>query len=114
MHCSGMTIIGGLDARILVFRTSSSPSGRPRASPVQVLQGHYGNVCHLRLSSDVTPETPKLLISSSWDTTSRVWSWNDAESQWKSLHLLKGHESAVWSSEVVTPSKGDEEYLTGE
>lgn len=122
--------MGGLDARILVFQTSSASSEKPRTVPVQVLQDHFDNVCHLSIAEagragprddeevplpgTVALNQSTLLISASWDCTSRVWSWQKREQEWQPLHLLKGHERAVWSAEVVSNVSGDESYLTGE
>jgi WD40 repeat protein len=107
-----MTILGGLDARIVTFESKSSYSDKPQSKPLKVIQDHYDNVCHL---TTFVAQAQTLLISSSWDCTSRVWRLDDEDQQsWHHLHTLKGHERAVWAAEVVSATKGEETYLTGE
>lgn len=116
----GMSVIGGLDAQIRIYHLHYLPGSQTPASsePAQVLQDHHDNVCHLSVSSERTPQgAPYLLISASWDCTSRIWRLHQdqkAGPMWKPLHLLKGHESAVWAAEVVSAKVGEERYLTGE
>lgn len=113
----GTTILGGLDAQIRVFESKSSYSEKPNSKVKQTLFDHYDNVCHLSVhqGKKTTIQDQTLLISSSWDTTSRVWRLDeDTDGQWHHLHTLKGHERAVWAAEVVCAVKGKEQYLTGE
>ena len=107
----GTTLLGGLDARILAYETRSSYSDKPQSKPLDTLQEHYDNVCHLSVAEG---REQTLLISASWDCTSRVWRRQEAAGPWVHLHTLKGHERAVWAAEVVCADKGKEAYLTGE
>ncbi|PWN36043.1 WD40 repeat-like protein [Meira miltonrushii] len=115
----GMTVMGGLDARILVYKLNFTGESQPKDldEPIQIIQEHHDNVCHLSISSkDRTPEgAPRLLISASWDATSRVYALlPDAKigHKWKALHFLKGHERSVLEAQVVSAEPGNERYLT--
>lgn len=118
----GILMMGGLDGRILVFRMndphpSDKAIARETEEPFQVLQDHYDNVCHLSVSSaaSVGQASNPLLISASWDCTSRIWRLHsDAKygSIWKPLHVLKGHKAAVWAAEIVDCKPEAERYLT--
>ena len=73
--------------------------------PTQIIQEHHDNVTSLRFSHS-------LLISGSWDATARSFR-RDVKGRWKLVHILKGHQSAVWGVEVVQHRPGHERYLTG-
>lgn len=113
---AGLAILGGLDAQIRTFESKSSFSEKPQSKVVQVLSDHYNNVCHLSVYEGRSEDLPEqtLLISASWDCTSRVWALNQEDQKWHNLHTLKGHEGAVWAAEVVSAKEGRERYLTGE
>lgn len=115
----GLTMMGGLDARILVYKLDLSGNEKSKVSdePIQIIQEHYDNVCHLSLSSqDRTPkDAPRLLISASWDATARVYAlFPDAKigHKWKPLHFLKGHERSVLEAQIVSAEPDNERYLT--
>lgn len=111
---NGTTILGGLDASILTFETKSSYSKKPQKKIKQTLRDHYDNVCHLSLYDGTLSKTQTLLISASWDCTSKVWRLNELNDAWHHLHTLKGHERAVWAAEIISAIEGQERYLTGE
>lgn len=71
---------------------------------MQIIEEHYGNVTSLRYCDE-------LLLSASWDTTARSYR-RDRKGKWHRIHLLKGHESAVWGIEVLDAKEGAERYLT--
>ncbi|KAK6205195.1 WD40-repeat-containing domain protein [Scheffersomyces amazonensis] len=58
------------------------------------LIGHEGNVCSLNYSHEV-------LISSSWDSTAKVWDLNSFSIKYD----LKGHESSVLDAKVISSNK---------
>jgi len=82
----GVLYTGCNDGRIRVYEPD-------RPDPIDVLEGHTASVAKLFLS------TTKTLLSSSWDSTARVW-LND-----KTVLTLKGHQGAVWCG-VILPSIG--------
>ncbi|MCO5555833.1 hypothetical protein L7F22_009378 [Adiantum nelumboides] len=116
----GLTVMGGLDARILVYKFKffdDEKKLKKLDEPIQIIQEHHDNVCHLSISSqDRTPkDAPRLLISASWDATARVYALlPDAKigHKWKSLHFLKGHERSVLEAQIVSAEPGNERYLT--
>lgn len=110
-------LIGSLDGLIrsydLPTNFVSDATGQPDApatpatplEPTQIVQEHHDNVTSLRFSRS-------LLISGSWDATARSFR-RDVKGRWKLVHILKGHQSAVWGVEVVDDRPGQEKYLTG-
>lgn len=107
---AGLSILGGLDSRILSYETQSMASEKPQSKPRQVLDDHYDNVCHLSTASE---EGRSLLISASWDATARVYEHKaDNSGEWKLVHTLKGHERAVWDAGILSSRAGEERYLT--
>jgi len=110
-----MTLLGGLDARILAFEAKSSYSEKPQTKLEQTIHDHYDNVCDLSIFDGKASQTQTLLISASWDCTSKVWKLDEKDGEiWSHLHTLKGHERAVWAAQVVSAEEGKETYLTGE
>ncbi|EGD73958.1 hypothetical protein PTSG_05652 [Salpingoeca rosetta] len=91
----GLVLTGSLDKTILVWNPAV-PAG-----PIARLEGHTDAVCCLQAIS------PTTVVSSSWDSTARVW---DLTTQ-QCTAVLKGHEASVLSvlplvssGEVVTAS----------
>ena len=61
-----------------------------KTSPDHALQGHSANVASLYISKNQT------LLSTSWDTTARVWL------NQKTVMTLKDHEAAVWCGVILS------------
>ena len=61
-----------------------------KASPDHILQGHSANVACLFVSKNQT------LLSTSWDTTAKVWL------NQKTVMTLKDHEGAVWCGVILS------------
>ena len=64
-----------------------------------ILQGHEDGVLGAWFSADGTR-----ILTSSWDYTARVW---DAQSG-RELHVLEGHEGALWSASDSTAFSSDD------
>ncbi|KAJ6563233.1 WD40-repeat-containing domain protein [Mycena sp. CBHHK59/15] len=87
----GYAVTGDQNGVINVF--SLEPT---KDDPDYTLLGHTNNVCSLR----TTPEGT--IISSSWDSTARVWK------NWNCAYELKGHENTVWDALAVA----EDEFIT--
>lgn len=72
---------GGIDKLVYLFDIADGQI-------VGALVGHENNVCHLSSSDG-------LVISSSWDSTSKVWNGS------LEVACLKGHGEAVWCGAVI-------------
>lgn len=84
---------GGKDTLI----NASAVDATAGDDPLFTLIGHDSNVCSLECLDD-------LVISGSWDKTSKVW--HRGTLKWE----LKGHEASVWDAKII-PGKEDE-FLT--
>ena len=126
-------LVGGLDALIRRWDideaelcnsvdtgldSSTSKGTLLTEEPHQIIQEHFDNVTSLHFSSSSSSsrshegaEENSLLLSTSWDTTARSFR-RDKKGKWKLLHILKGHESAVWGGQILSLEKGKERYLT--
>ena len=82
----GLIYTGSNDGKIRCYEPD-------RAEPVSILEGHTSCVSQLFISAT------KTLLSTSWDTTSRVW-LNE-----KTVMTLNGHEAAVWCG-IILPQIG--------
>lgn len=118
----GVTIMGGLDGRILLYKFNYFQRDEHNkmpdlTEPNQIVHDHYDNVCHLSLSAaDRTPKNAdRVLISASWDGTSRTWLLcqdDKSGKKLKPLHHLKGHQRSVLDAQIVSAEPEKEEYLT--
>lgn len=63
------------------------------------LVGHKANICDLDINDD-------LILSSSWDCTSKVWSKVTGDV----VYNLKGHENSVWAAKFINGLK--DEFMT--
>ena len=79
----GLIYTGSNDSRIRAYVPH-------KTSPDHELQGHSANVASLFVSKNQT------LLSSSWDTTARVWL------NQKTVMTLKDHEAAVWCGVILS------------
>ncbi|KAI1419763.1 ubiquitin homeostasis protein lub1 [Xylaria sp. FL1777] len=79
----GLAISAGSDAIIDVRSVTAGPSDNAE----RLLIGHAQNVCALA----VVPGF-KSIVSGSWDSTARIWSVEN----WETEVVLEGHEGAVW------------------
>ncbi|CAH0395801.1 unnamed protein product [Bemisia tabaci] len=78
----GLIVTGSNDKIINVYTPECS-------DPILKLEGHTNTVCNLRPGLQ-----PATFVSSSWDTTARVWSVKDKTT----LLTITGHSAAVWSA----------------
>ncbi|CAK9786833.1 unnamed protein product [Cutaneotrichosporon oleaginosum] len=62
--------------------------------PTTSLIGHTHNVCALHYC-----DLHKLLASSSWDCTARIWKCE--RDDWRCHQVLEGHQQAVWDVKIV-------------
>lgn len=69
------------------------------------LIGHTHNVCALHYSP-----SRKLLGSSSWDTTARIWARSGDD--WVTRHVLGGHRAAVWDVKILDDAAWQANYVT--
>lgn len=82
VYPDGLVVTGGNDNIILGYNLQDST--------VQVtLEGHENTVCSVHPGRD-----SGILLSSSWDSTAKIWNMNSRGSNPKTL---KGHQAAVWS-----------------
>ncbi|RLV94568.1 Protein DOA1 [Spathaspora sp. JA1] len=88
----GLIASGGQDG--MIYLNESNGEGK---EDLYQLIGHQGNVCALHYNHGQ-------LISSSWDSTAKVWDLDD----FKVKLDLKGHESSVWDCKVLA----NDQYLT--
>ncbi|EPX73482.1 WD repeat protein Lub1 [Schizosaccharomyces octosporus yFS286] len=66
-------------------------------SPAYYLFGHESNVCSVHALDSTT------IITGSWDSTARVWSYGQCRL------VLRGHESSVWAVLAL----GEDSFVTG-
>ncbi|WBW75198.1 WD repeat protein Lub1 [Schizosaccharomyces osmophilus] len=66
-------------------------------SPAYYLFGHESNICSVHAINSTT------IITGSWDSTARVWSYGQCRI------VLRGHESSVWAVLAL----GEDSFVTG-
>ncbi|EPY51121.1 WD repeat protein Lub1 [Schizosaccharomyces cryophilus OY26] len=86
----GFLFSGGQDCSGILQEVDSE-------SPAYYLFGHESNICSVHALNSAT------IITGSWDSTARVWSYGQCRL------VLRGHESSVWAVLAL----GEDSFVTG-